>query len=104
MVNSPSPLNSCPVDPPATVECGGLTPLWNWETCLPVDPAAWSAPVPRHALVLPPPGTRRARGGDYPVTRMIDTGPVTIRKTVQPPWWPSARTKAKTPAIKADHA
>jgi len=25
------------------VECGGMTPLWNWETCLPVQSADMSA-------------------------------------------------------------
>ncbi len=48
MVNSPSRPSSRPDDP---VECGGMTPLWNWETCLPVDRAVMPAPSP-------------ARGGD----------------------------------------
>ena len=33
MVNSPSWPNVRPLSP---MECGGMTPLWNWETCLPV--------------------------------------------------------------------
>ena len=41
MVNSPSRPNSCP---PAPVECGGMTPLWNRETCLPGHRPAWFPP------------------------------------------------------------
>ena len=37
MVNSPSHPNSRPIDPPAPVDCGGLTPLCHRETSLPVQ-------------------------------------------------------------------
>ena len=37
MVNSPSRPNSRPIDPPAPVDCGGLTPLCHRETSLPVQ-------------------------------------------------------------------
>ena len=50
MVNSPSRLNS---RPPAPVECGGMTPLWHRETCLPVDRAAMSAPSPSSVPTCP---------------------------------------------------
>jgi len=108
MVNSPSRLNS---RPPAPLECGGMTPLWNRETCLPVNRAT------------PP-----ARGGDGPVPTFLSIGQMLIRQdqaknpAIKPnqtttPFrvfrgypapiseirdssrWPSARTKAKTPVI-----
>ena len=47
MVNLPSRLNS---RPPAPVECGGMTPLWNWETRLPVDRTAISAIKPNQTI------------------------------------------------------
>jgi len=110
MVNSPSRPNS---RPPAPVECGGMTPLWNWETCLPVDRAAMSA-----------------RGGDGPVPTFLSIGHVPIRQDQaknpaikpnqtttpfrvfrgyptpiseirDPSKWPSARTKAKNPCNRA---
>ena len=65
LVNSPSRPNSCP---PAPVECGGMTPLWNWETCLPVDRAAMPAPAPRPA-----------QGGDGPVPTFPSFGRVPVR-------------------------
>ena len=37
MVNSPSRPNSRPDAPPAPVDCGGLTPHWHREPCLPVQ-------------------------------------------------------------------
>ena len=37
----------------APVECGGMTPLWNRETCLPVDRAA--LPTPPRACPAPLP-------------------------------------------------
>ena len=40
MVNSPSRPILRPDAPPAPVECGGRTPLWNRETCLRVDRTA----------------------------------------------------------------
>ena len=62
--------------PPAPMECGGMTPLWNRETCLPVDRAT------------PP-----ARGGDGPIPTFLSIGQVPIRPlfvyfayfAVQPP-------------------
>ena len=69
MVNSPSRPNS---RPPAPMECGGMTPLWNWETCLPVNRAT------------PP-----ARGGDGPVPTFLRIGHVPIHQD-----------QAKNPAIK----
>ena len=57
MVNSPSRPNS---RPPAPVECGGMTPLWNWETCLPVERPAMPL------LCLAPPGVGTARPHLFP--------------------------------------
>jgi len=62
LVNLPSWLNSCPAVPPAPVECGGMTPLWHRETCLPVDRA-----------------TLPARGGDGPVPTFPSIGRVPVR-------------------------
>ena len=50
MVNSPSRPD---LQAPAPVECGGLTPLWHRETCLPVDRAAMSAPSPSSVPTCP---------------------------------------------------
>ena len=72
MVNLPSLPNSRPVALPAPVECGGMTPLWNRETCLPVDRAS-----------LP------ARGGDGPVPTFPSIGRSPVRQA-----------QAKIPAIK----
>ena len=62
MVNSLSRPNS---RPPAPVECGGRTPLWNRETCLPVDRTVMPAPARKSALALSQPAihphTRRGR-------------------------------------------
>ena len=44
MVNSPSRLNLRPVVPLSPVECGDMSPLWNWETCLPVASATLPSP------------------------------------------------------------
>jgi len=63
MVNSPSRPNSRPVALPAPVECGGMTPLWNRETCLPVDRA-----------------TLPARGGDGLVPTFPSIGQVPARQ------------------------
>ena len=52
LVNSPSPPNSCPVVPLSPVECGGITPLWNWETCLPVDRTAITAIKPKTPAIV----------------------------------------------------
>jgi len=41
MVNSPLRPNS---RPPTPMECGGMTPLWNRETCLPVHRTASCTP------------------------------------------------------------
>ena len=62
MVNSPSRPN---LRPPAPVECGGMTPLWNWETCLPVDRSPMSAPVlnqTKSNQIKPPSPVRVFRG------------------------------------------
>ena len=61
MVNSPSWPNLRLLAPPALVDCGGMTPLWHRETCLPVH----RPPVPNqtksdHAHPLP---ARCSRGG-----------------------------------------
>ena len=56
MVNSPSRPISRPVAPPTPVECGGRTPLWHRETCLPVDRAARRIPpaiIPNHTTPVP---------------------------------------------------
>jgi len=60
MVNSPSRPN---LRPPAPMECGGMTSLWNWETCLPVNRA-----------------TLPARGGDGPVPTFLSVGQMSIRQ------------------------
>ena len=73
MVNSPSRPN---LRPTAPMECGGMTPLWNRETCLPVNRA-----------------TLTARGGDGPVPTFLSIGHAPIRPlfvyfayfAVQPP-------------------
>ncbi len=54
MVNSPSRPNVRPVAPPPL---GGSV---------------------RHSLLLPPPGTSPARGGDGPVPTILDAGPVAV--------------------------
>ena len=66
MVNSPSRPNSRPVAPPDLVECGGMTPLWHRETCLPVERPARSAPF-LCALTA----SVRVRGGDGPVPTLV---------------------------------
>ena len=85
MVNSPSRPNSRPVDPPALVECGGMTPLWHRETCLPIERPARSAP-----LLCDLTASVRVRGGDGPVPTLVAVEFGSI--------------KAKTPAIKANQA
>ena len=91
MVNSPSRPN---LRPPAPVECGGMTPLWNWETCLPVDraPLPKACPRagrgrPRHRFPAPRPEIREPRP-DFPLPSRQNQGSI----------------KAKTPAIKAYQA
>ncbi len=91
MVNSPSRPN---LRPPAPVECGGMTPLWNWETCLPVDraPLPKACPRagrgrPRHRFPAPRPEIREPRP-DFPLPSRQNQGSI----------------KAKTPTIKAHQA
>ena len=66
MVNSPSRPNSRPVAPPDLVECGGMTPLWHRETCLPIERPARSAP-----LLCDLTASVRVRGGDGPVPTLV---------------------------------
>ena len=82
MVNSPSRPNS---RPPVPVECGGMTPLWNWETCLPVDRPAMPL------LHLAPPGVGTARPHLFP--------PNPNSGNRHPARSNQGRIKAKTPAI-----
>ena len=91
MVNSPSRPN---LRPPAPVECGGMTPLWNRETCLPVDRAGLPKACPRagrgrprHRFPAPRPEIREPRP-DFPLPSRQNQGSI----------------KAKTPAIKAYQA
>ena len=78
MVNSPSRPNS---RPPAPVECGGMTPLWNWETCLPVDrPAMPASSSDMPLLRLAPPGVGTPRPHFPSATRNPGTVKVAVRK------------------------
>ena len=82
MVNSPSRPD---LQAPAPVECGGLTPLWHRETCLPIERPARSAP-----LLCDLTASVRVRGGDGPAPTLVAVEFGSI--------------KAKTPAIKANQA
>ena len=86
MVNSPSRPN---LRPPAPVECGGMTPLWNRETCLPVHR---------------PSGSHRPQSDQIKPNQTMPPHFVCSRRSRLPSRWPSARTKAKNPAIKANRA
>jgi len=80
MVNSPSRPNLRPAAPLSPVECGVMTPLWIWETRLPVHRTAMPNPSRRGV------GTARPHGRGccgLVATRLHHPGPI----------------KAKTPAI-----
>ena len=81
MVNSPSWPNLRLLAPPALVDCGGMTPLWHRETCLPVH----RPPVPNqtksdHAHPLP---ARCSRGG-FPDLRNPESVPKSPQSRQKP--------------------
>ena len=98
LVNSPSPPNSCPVVPHSPVECGGMTPLWHRETSLPGH-RPLRAIKPNQTKSNHPPISRRSRISR--ISRFQLPSPRDPRNP-RPSRWPSARTKAKTPAIVHD--
>ena len=89
MVNSPSRPNS---RPPVPVECGGMTPLWNWETCLPADRPTMTASSPDIPLFgSPRPGWGR------PVPTCSPPNPNSWNR--HPARSNQGRIKAKNPVI-----
>ena len=66
-----------------------MTPLWNRETCLPV---------------YRPSGSHRPQSDQIKPNQTMPPHFVCSRRSRLPSRWPSARTKAKNPAIKANRA
>ena len=89
LVISPSRPNS---RPPSPVECGGMTPLWNWETCLPVDRTPDHNQTKSNHPASPSRLPFEFRGYPHPISKIRNPCPLPLP------------IKAKTPAIKANQA